>query len=237
LLFKNNKKAVGFISPRDTCLPESILVRYGLYMILTPLAQNDPRLRQVCAPLTKSQLRTREQQAEIDALLDFVYGRPNKTTQSALHQDRSQPNTVGLSANQVGIMKQICIADLSVGQRGYSDVYVLVNPKIASRSKAELEKPEGCVNFETVWGITRRSRSVRVTALDRSGNEIELKLVGWPAILMQHEIDHINGHLFIDRLPDPTKAHLVEEDDYAAYRKMKPSDWQNFVDVSAQVVH
>jgi peptide deformylase len=204
-------------------------------MTLTPLDQQDPRLRQVCSLLSKAQLREREQQQEIDALLDFVYGVVDKST-FAQRIERPRPKTVGLSANQVGIMKQICVVDMSIGRRGYTDVHVLVNPKIAWRSKAALEKAEGCVNFVTTWGVTSRARSVVVEAWDRSGNELQLKLVGWPAILLQHEIDHLSGHLFIDRLLDPRHAHIVEEEDYPSYRRAKPAQWHKFIDVSGQVI-
>lgn len=203
-------------------------------MTLTSLSQRDPRLRQVCAPISKAQLRERDLQLEIDALLDFVYGVARKDLPGA-RRDLSRPNTVGLSANQVGIMKRICVADLSIGRHGYSDVHVLINPQIISESRSQVERPEGCVNFSCTWGITRRSRSVKVAALDRSGNELELKLTGWPAVLIQHEIDHLNGYLFIDRLIDPTKAHLVEPKEYAAYRKVKPEHWTKCEDVTSQL--
>jgi peptide deformylase len=204
-------------------------------MTLAPLDQNDPRLRQVCAALTRANLRNLEQQLEVDALIDFMYGIVGKPLAGAAVA-KSQPKTVGLSANQVGIMKQICAVDMSIGRRGYTDIYILVNPKVVWASKSVAERPEGCVNFATTWGITRRSRSVCVQALDRSGNELELKLTGWPATLIQHEIDHLNGRLFIDRLPDPSKAHRVEGDEYVAYRKSKPGEWQKLVDVSSQAI-
>jgi peptide deformylase len=205
-------------------------------MILTPLDQNDPRLRQVCAEVSKGQLREREQQQEIDALIDYVYGVVDKTTVGRGVTERAQPRTVGLSANQVGIMKQICIVDMAIGRKGYHDLRVLVNPRIIVRSKAEIMKPEGCVNFVTTWGVTRRSRTIEVLCLDRSGNELLMKLTGWPAILLQHEVDHLQGRLFIDRLPDPRYAHHVELEEYPLYRKMKPEQWEKFVDVSEQVV-
>lgn len=204
-------------------------------MTLTPLDQHDPRLRQTCATLTKAQLRDRQQQLEIDALLDFVYGMVNKDL-PGVRRNPGLPTTVGFAGNQAGIMKQICAVDLSIGRQGYSDMYVLVNPKVVWSSKSVVEKPEGCVNFPEVWGLTHRSRSVKVEALDRSGNEIELKLTGWPAVLLQHEIDHLNGRLFIDRLPDPSKAHLVSKGDYESYKKAKPAHWSKYIDVSKEAV-
>jgi peptide deformylase len=204
-------------------------------MMLSPLDQFDPRLRQVCATLAKSQLRTLEQQLEIDAMLDYMYGVSNKAVRGA-NAVKAKPNVAGLSANQVGIMKQICAVDLSIGSRGYTDLYLFVNPRIVWASKTVVERAEGCLNFTSTWGVTRRSRTVRVAALDRSGNEIEMKLTGWPAILVQHEVDHLNGRLFIDRLPDPSHAHLVPPEEYLSYRKGKPQNWHAFDDVSSQAV-
>jgi peptide deformylase len=196
------------------------------------LKQHDDRLRQTCAFLKPKDLRTREQQVEIGGLLDFVYGRGNKGVGGP--QDKDAQSVVGLSANQVGLMKQICVVDLSIGRKGYHDLHVLVNPKIVWRSKAVVNKNEGCVNFPTIRGITERARSVKVEALDRSGNELSFKLTGWPAVLLQHEIDHLNGHLFVDRLVDPTQADLVEEGEYKNYRKQKNA-WPVKIDVTGLV--
>jgi peptide deformylase len=139
--------------------------------------------------------------------------------------------TVGLSANQVGIKKRISIVDLAIGRKGYSDLYVLINPEITWFSKTMVENCEGCVNLPTIWGYVKRSKKIKVRALDRSGNELELTLNGWSAILLQHEIDHLNGKLFIDKLDDPKKAHLVEKDDYQKYKTQKKL-WKKYIDVS-----
>lgn len=204
-------------------------------MTLTPLDKHDPRLRQVCAELTRTELKTKQQQLEIDALLDFVYGRVNKTAQGS-RRDSKRPTTVGLAGNQVGIMKQVCVVDLSIGRQGYSDLYVLINPKISWSSKSFVMKPEGCVNFDSIWGVTRRSREIKLQAMDRSGNEMSLRLTGWPAVLVQHEVDHLYGRLFIDRLPDPAKAHNVPKDKFQEYKKIKPANWVDFVDVTKEAV-
>lgn len=203
-------------------------------MIFTPLAENDPRLRHECAELTRADLRSRVQQLEIDALLDYVYGKSNKAVPGKVI-DRAAPTTVGLSANQVGVMKQICIVDLSIGRKGYHDLHVLINPRIVWRSKAVIQKAEGCVNFKTTWGTTERSRTVEVVAMDRSGNDISLKVTGWPAVLLQHEVDHVHGRLFIDRLVDPTQADVVKPKEYEIYRKQKAA-WPRKTDVSGKII-
>jgi peptide deformylase len=203
-------------------------------MTLSSLAENDPRLRTVCAELTRAQLRSKEQQVEIDALLDFVYSRANKAVPGA-QRDRSRPGTVGLSASQVGVMKQISIVDLAIGRKGYHDMAVLVNPRIVWRSKTSVQHVEGCVNFTTIWGKTSRSATVKVAALDRSGHDMVLTLTGWAAVLLQHEIDHLNGRLFIDRLVNPTQADVVAPGEYQNYRKQK-GEWPTKIDVSARLV-
>ena len=203
-------------------------------MSFKPLEQGDPRLRQACKQLTKKELTQKNQQAEVSRLLEYVGGRGNKSV-PGVSPDRTRPRVVGLSANQVGVMKRISIVDLAIGKRGYYDTFVLINPKIVWRSKSTLERVEGCVNFTTIWGKTKRSKTVKVEALDRSGNEISLKLTGWPAILLQHEVDHLNGHLFIDRLVDPERADLVAPSEFAAYKKTK-EDWPKTIDVSHHIV-
>lgn len=202
-------------------------------MTLAALDENDPRLREVCAVLNRRELRLKGQQAEIDALLDFVSGRGNKGV-GGVAQDGMRQSVVGLSANQVGVMKQICVVDLSIGRKGYHDLQVLVNPRIVSRSKALVRKNEGCVNFPTIRGETQRSATVRVEAWDRSGNELTLKVTGWAAVLLQHEVDHLNGRLFIDRLVDPARADLVGTGKYAIYRKEK-DNWTEKIDVSGLI--
>lgn len=187
-------------------------------------------LRTSCQALTKRDLRRTAVQKEIEAMIDFVYGNNNK----GRGRNRNASMTVGLSANQVGIAKRISIVDLAIGKRGYSDIHVLINPEIVWQSQSVLENCEGCVNLPTIWGYVKRSRRVKVKALDRSGNELLLTLSGWPAILLQHEIDHLNGKLFVEKLPNPKKALLVEEGDYQEF-KQKKKDWKKFIDVSGIV--
>lgn len=190
----------------------------------------DPKhkiLRSACKEIPKRDLRKTSVQQEIESMIDFVYGNNNK----GKARSRNASMTVGLSANQVGISKKISVVDLAIGKRGYSDVHVLINPEIVWQSQSVLENCEGCVNLPTIWGYVKRSKRIKVKALDRSGNELLLTVTGWPAVLLQHEIDHLNGKLFIEKLPDPKKAFLVEEGDYQKF-KQKKKEWRKFVDVS-----
>jgi peptide deformylase len=196
-------------------------------MILNPLNAKDPILRKSCKYIKPSELRTKKVQETINDMLDEVYRKNNKGN----HRDTNKPMRVGLSANQVGINKQISIVDLAIGRKSYNDVHVLINPKIIWKSKSTFERREGCANLPKIWGYIKRSIRVKVKAMDRSGNKIELDLSGWSAVLAQHEIDHLYGTLFIDHLENPKKAHLVEPNEYKAHRKAKKK-WNKFIDVS-----
>lgn len=196
-------------------------------MNLLVLEPNHSILRSPCKIISKNELRKNSVQNEIEALIDFVYGNNNK----GKTKSRRNATTVGLSANQVGIAKRISVVDLAIGRKGYSDIHVLINPEIIWASKSVIERCEGCVNLPTIWGYVQRSKRIKVKAFDRSGNEILLTVSGWPAILLQHEIDHLNGKLFIEKLPDPKKALFVEDNDYHEF-KQKKSKWNKFIDVS-----
>lgn len=198
-------------------------------MAKKPLAKNHPKLHKECEEVTKKELRTKEFQKILDEMLDIVYGRNNK----GANHDKSRPMTVGLSANQIGIMKRISIVDLAIGHKGYSDIHILINPKITWHSKSLSKHDEGCVNLPEIWGSVPRYKEVEVEALDRSGNEITIRAKGWTSVLLQHEIDHLNGYLFIDRLEDPSKAHYVKKDNMVEYRKFrrKKMEWPEYIDV------
>lgn len=200
-------------------------------MVNKVLAPGDKLLRKSCLLVSPTELRTKIIQAEIEQMLDFVYGENNKGEE----RDKNRATTVGLSANQIGLPHRICVVDMAIGNKNFQDIQVLINPVITWSSKSVQEKAEGCVNISHTWGFIKRSARVKVSALDRSGNKLALDVVGWPAILLQHEVDHLNGILFIDRLEDPKRAHLVKDSEYKQYKKLKKG-WPNYKDVSNLVI-
>lgn len=194
---------------------------------LYPLKPTDRLLRQIIQSISLRELHSKQPQSKIEDLLDFVYQSSNKGSQ----RDRTRPSTVGLSANQIGLDLSITIVDLGVGHKSYNDLHVLINPRITWSSKTIVERDEGCVNLEHIRGFVGRSARIKVEAYDRSGNKISLDVHGWPAILLQHEIDHSNGKLFIDKLKNPKKAHLVNDGQLLNYKRSRKA-WDKFIDVS-----
>lgn len=105
---------------------------------------------------------------------------------------------VGLAANQVGISKQLAVIDVS-GMEEESSLIVIVNPEII-HSEEEDAIEEGCLSIPGYTTVVKRAEKVRVRCQDREGKEVELEGVGIFARALQHEIDHLNGFLLIDRI-------------------------------------
>ncbi len=105
---------------------------------------------------------------------------------------------VGLAANQVGVSKQIAVIDVSVKDEK-SSLIVFINPEIVEK-EGESQSEEGCLSIPNYKTVVKRAERVKVKALDRHGKPIEIEGNGLLARALQHEIDHLNGFLLIDRI-------------------------------------
>ena len=105
---------------------------------------------------------------------------------------------VGLAANQVGVSKQLAVIDVSVASEE-NTLIVLCNPEIISQEGKEATE-EGCLSIPDYTTMVKRYEKVKVKALDRHGKEIEIEADGLLARALQHEVDHLNGKLFVDRI-------------------------------------
>lgn len=99
---------------------------------------------------------------------------------------------VGLAAPQVAISKRVLVVDIGDG------LYEVVNPVIVEQSGEQIEPAEGCLSIPGMAGNVRRANKIRVQGQDRHGNPIEIEAEGYLSRAFQHEIDHLNGVLFID---------------------------------------
>jgi peptide deformylase len=114
---------------------------------------------------------------------------------------------VGLAAPQVGISKQVVV--ISWGEQ----MYQLINPEIIE-SEGEIITEEGCLSFPGIWGTVKRFNKVTVRALNREGEELILPAEERLAVIFQHEIDHLKGEVFVDKVihfTDPEKDEEEEE--------------------------
>lgn len=118
---------------------------------------------------------------------------------------------VGLAAPQLDINQRVVVIDVSEDK---NDLRVLINPQI-SRMEGEQEYEEGCLSIPGEFGIVRRAAQISVQAQDLNGDQFEFEAEGLLSICVQHEIDHLNGILFIDHLSrlkrDRIKKRLKKE--------------------------
>ncbi len=115
---------------------------------------------------------------------------------------------IGLAANQVGVSKRLCVIDTS-GREEKSQLLVLINPVIIEKEGSE-ESDEGCLSIPGYLPIIKRSAMVIVKGLNREGKPIQFEATGLLARALQHEIDHLDGLLIIDRI-SPIKREFFKK--------------------------
>ena len=151
----------------------------------------DPILRKKSVSLEKvdSELRSL-----LDDMLETMYAAPG----------------IGLAAVQVGILKRLVVIDISKDKEK-KNPFFLINPEIISQSKPTSVHEEGCLSLPGHFAEIERPAECRVKFIDYDGKERELKADGLLATCIQHEIDHLNGVLFIDYLSKLKKDMIVKK--------------------------
>jgi len=151
-------------------------------MIRPILIHPDPRLKKVCEPVPEI---TDDVRALADSMLDTMYDAPG----------------IGLAAPQIGVNSRMVVMDCA--KRDESDTpqpMCLINPEIVASATDLAEHEEGCLSIPDIYAMVERPSAVRVSFLDRNGDPQERDFEGIWAVCVQHEIDHLNGKLFIDYL-------------------------------------
>ncbi len=159
---------------------------------LTILEYPDPRLRTKAAPVAAVDAQLREL---IDDMLETMYA----------------ANGIGLAATQVDVHRRLLVADVSEGR---NEPRVFINPEILSKDGATTSQ-EGCLSVPGYYDDVPRAERVRVRALGRDGKPFEADLQGLIAICLQHEIDHLDGKLFVDYLSEMKRQRVrkkIEKD-------------------------
>lgn len=128
---------------------------------------------------------------------------------------------VGLAATQIGEPLRIVLIDTKVGpdRKHYSQPECFINPEIMWRSQETAESREGCFSTGLVWGMVRRPIAVKIRGLTPQGILVERILEGFTARIAQHEIDHLNGIRFPERVRSDKKRHWVHAEELPAYIK------------------
>ncbi len=153
--------------------------------ILKILHFPDPRLRKKATPISSV---TDEIRQLADDMLETMYAAPG----------------VGLAANQVNVQKRIVVIDTSEDK---SSPLVLINPEIIDK-QGEREHEEGCLSVPEAYEMVTRADTVKVKALNTDGEEFELEADELLATCIQHEIDHLDGKLFVDYLSNLKRQRI-----------------------------
>ena len=156
--------------------------------VLEILEFPDPRLRTEARPVAQVTAATR---TLIDDMLETMYAAPG----------------IGLAATQVNIHQRLLVMDVSDEK---NQPLVFINPQLTVLDPALDDYDEGCLSVPGFYETVSRPQSVEVTALDRDGNTFTCPLQGLAAVCLQHEIDHLNGKLFVDYL-SPLKRQRIRK--------------------------
>ena len=108
-------------------------------------------------------------------------------------------NGIGLSANQIGLDFSMFVAEVPDVDNGGTKFYTIFNPKIEKRREDGALREEGCLSIPGKWGYVPRSERITLSGLDKNGKPVKIKAWGLLAHVFQHETDHLQGKLFIDR--------------------------------------
>ena len=159
-------------------------------MLLKILLFPDPRLRTVAS-------KVENVNAEIKSLCDNML------------ETMYESGGIGLAATQVNIHKKIIVIDISPEK---NSPLVLINPEIkVLSSETEMENEEGCLSVPGFFEVINRPDSIEVSALNRNGEEINIKADGFLAVVIQHENDHLLGKVFVDYLSGLKRQRIKKQ--------------------------
>ena len=118
---------------------------------------------------------------------------------------------VGLAANQVGILKQIVTINFKDKEKNKEKKYILFNPKILSYSKETIVMEEGCLSLPDQYADVERPKQITLEYLDLKNKLIKKTVDGYESRILQHEIDHLSGKLFVDYLSSLKRNILIKK--------------------------
>lgn len=153
----------------------------------------------------------RQKAEEIDTIDDDL-----QTLIENMFHTMYQAEGIGLAGNQVGVARRICVVDVKDDKH---PPMALINPRIVERGRQKEKAEEGCLSIPGVSALVERPSTVVVEALDADGSEVRLEADELFARCLQHEIDHLDGVLFIDHLSALKRSMLLKK-----YRSLAAED-------------
>lgn len=150
----------------------------------------------------------RQKSAKIHVVTDDVIKLADDMTSAALDWEDSRPHEISaaLAAVQVDKLERVVIVRADFDNKSTRKFVTLINPEIVKYEGEVVEDFEGCLSVKGIYGKVPRHNKVRVKAISLDGEEIRIKAEGFLARVLQHEIDHCNGMVFIDHIKDKKDA-------------------------------
>jgi peptide deformylase len=148
----------------------------------------DPRLRTKAAPVDPAQIMTPAFQTRLDDMFETMYAAPG----------------IGLAASQVDVHQRFMVIDISEEK---DQPLVFINPQILAKSGEQVYQ-EGCLSVPTIFADVTRANEITVQAHGRDGKPFELHVDGLLAVCIQHEMDHLEGKLFVDYLSEIKRERI-----------------------------
>ncbi len=170
------------------------------YKIITIPA---PVLRETARPVSQVDDAVR---AQVDRMLETMYG----------------ASGIGLAANQVGLLNRVIVVDVAQREEedGSRDPIALINPEITWESGEVWDYKEGCLSIPEHYADVTRPYAIKVKYLDRDGKQREMDAEGLMSTCLQHEIDHLNGVLFIDHISRLKRNMILRKMEKASKTEM-----------------
>ncbi len=163
--------------------------------VLTIVKLGNPILRLIAQPVDRDEIGSRTFQTFIDDMLETM----------------EHAEGIGLAAPQVSRPQQLVVMRCP-GEEGFPET-ILINPKIVFYGPQQVEHWEGCLSVDGLRGRVTRPSMVRVQGLDRKGNALDLEATALYAVCIQHEMDHLIGKVFLDRMTDLSSLTQLDEFD------------------------
>lgn len=170
-----------------------------------------PTLRKVAGPVAHSEINTPEFQELIKDMYDTM----------------KLEGGIGIAAPQINVSKQIALIELPANNERYgtlesSPLFIIINPKVTIRDSLHQGFWEGCLSVPSLRGFVERPRSVQIDYINEFGEQKQFIAEDFLATVFQHEIDHLIGKLYVDRMTDSTKFSYLEE--FAEFNAAKKED-------------
>ncbi|MDB5178048.1 MAG: peptide deformylase [Candidatus Saccharibacteria bacterium] len=165
--------------------------------------------------ITLPNVHLRQKSQKIQVITDDIKQVVDEMTNAALDWEDSRPHEISaaLAAVQIDRLERIVIVRSDFDDKKSRDFTTLINPEIVKYEGELVPDYEGCLSVSKVYGKVPRHTKIRVKALALDGHELRFKAEGFLARVIQHEIDHTNGIVFIDHIKDDEKAFYTLDDE------------------------